>query len=288
MSARSLFRLLVLCSTLFLLTACATTGPQSSAQPECEGAFAPHYADSVFAIGQDCQLSGELVPASGELVAGANTADLIFHNRQDADVPGLSLEFAWAKNGTRQELNPDVQEVMSGLYLIRNLQLPELQGQLIVKANKSGVADTLVFDLAAGMQQGQMDQMAHDHGDHGHGMQDMTPPETFPTTVQSEDGAFTVSYSPVPGRVLMNQIHSWEITVRDQNGDPVRAVVTADGDMPQHGHGLPTRPEVSTTEQTGVYLVEGLKFHMPGWWRVILTIRTMETHDRAIFDFMLP
>ena len=36
--------------------------------------------------------------------------------------------------------------------------------------------------------------------------------------------------------------------------------------MPEHGHGFPTVPEVTEYLGDGKYLVEGLKFSMPGWW----------------------
>ena len=50
------------------------------------------------------------------------------------------------------------------------------------------------------------------------------------------------------------------------------AAITVDGDMPQHGHGLPTRPQVTKHLGNGDYLVEGMKFQMGGWWVVDFTI----------------
>ena len=37
-----------------------------------------------------------------------------------------------------------------------------------------------------------------------------------------------------------------------------------DGDMPQHGHGLPTRPRVTRNLGNGDYQIEGVKFQMGG------------------------
>jgi hypothetical protein len=56
--------------------------------------------------------------------------------------------------------------------------------------------------------------------------------------------------------------------------------------MPQHGHGLPTNPQV-THLQGGSYRVDGFKFHMPGWWQVVVSVATAERHDRAVFNFIL-
>ena len=42
--------------------------------------------------------------------------------------------------------------------------------------------------------------------------------------------------------------------------------------MPQHGHGLPTRPQVTRELADGTYLIEGMKFSMTGWWEIKLAI----------------
>jgi hypothetical protein len=42
------------------------------------------------------------------------------------------------------------------------------------------------------------------------------------------------------------------------NGEPVEnATIAVDGDMPEHGHGLPTCPQVTKYLGNGDYLVEG-------------------------------
>ena len=45
-------------------------------------------------------------------------------------------------------------------------------------------------------------------------------------------------------------------------------MITVDGGMPQHGHGLPTKPRVTRALGNGDHLVEGMKFNMGGWWVV--------------------
>jgi hypothetical protein len=42
--------------------------------------------------------------------------------------------------------------------------------------------------------------------------------------------------------------------------------------MPQHGHGLPTRPRVTRELAGGVYEVGGVRFNMGGWWELKFTI----------------
>jgi len=76
--------------------------------------------------------------------------------------------------------------------------------------------------------------------------------------------------------------------VATPDGQPVTdAVITVDGDMPQHGHGLPTRPQVTKHLGNGDYLVEGLKFQMGGWWVVDFTIDANGKHDTVRFNMIL-
>ena len=54
--------------------------------------------------------------------------------------------------------------------------------------------------------------------------------------------------------------------------------------MPQHGHGLPTRPQVTREVAEGTYLMEGMKFSMTGWWEIKLAIQSAEGADAAVFN----
>ena len=86
----------------------------------------------------------------------------------------------------------------------------------------------------------------------------------------------------------INRIHSWEITVTDSNGEPViGAEISVIGGMPAHDHGLPTQPIASSTDRPGVYVIEGIRFHMPGDWEMTFTINTPTTSDTGILEFSL-
>ncbi len=65
------------------------------------------------------------------------------------------------------------------------------------------------------------------------------------------------------------------------------AVITVHRDMSGHGHGLPTKPIVSPHRGNGKYLVEGMKFQMPGWWYVEFDIAAGGKQDTLRFDFVL-
>ena len=100
---------------------------------------------------------------------------------------------------------------------------------------------------------------------------------------------FVVSYTPSVTPPPINQLHTWTVRVTTPDGQPVEgAKISVDGDMPQHGHGLPTRPQVTRYLGDGRYLVEGMKFQMGGWWVADFTIAdTAGLADTVRFNFIL-
>jgi len=115
------------------------------------------------------------------------------------------------------------------------------------------------------------------------------PPDLdYSTTRLSDQGVYTVSYTASSGTVPVNQMHRWTLHVESADGLPVEgADITVDGDMPQHGHGLPTRPRVTRDLGGGDYLVEGMKFHMGGWWVMDFTITANGQQDAVHFNMLL-
>lgn len=68
-------------------------------------------------------------------------------------------------------------------------------------------------------------------------------------------------------QVPLNQMHQWRLLISDLHGKPVTGKeIEVLGHMPGHVHGLPTQPQVTKELASGVYLVEGVKFQMQGWW----------------------
>ena len=75
------------------------------------------------------------------------------------------------------------------------------------------------------------------------------------------------------------------VDARDQ---PVEgATISVDGGMPEHSHGLPTRPVVKRYLGNGVYEIEGLRFSMGGWWELKLAIDAPAGSDRVTFNLSL-
>jgi len=115
-----------------------------------------------------------------------------------------------------------------------------------------------------------------------------TPGLDFSTTRLSDNGLFRVSYVSSENVVPVNKMHQWTLHVETADGELIEnATITVDGDMPEHGHGLPTRPQVTEYLGNGDYLVEGLKFQMGGWWVMDFTITANSQTDAVHFNMNL-
>jgi hypothetical protein len=78
------------------------------------------------------------------------------------------------------------------------------------------------------------------------------------------------------------------VAITDSAGAPVdNATIQIDGGMPQHGHGLPTRPRVTRALGNGLYVIEGVRFNMGGWWEFTLAINAPSGSDIVTFNLAL-
>lgn len=78
------------------------------------------------------------------------------------------------------------------------------------------------------------------------------------------------------------------LRIVDAAGRPVEhATIAVGGGMPEHGHGLPTRPRVSRILGNGVYEIDGLRFNMGGWWELELAIQAEAGTDTVTFNLDL-
>ena len=114
-----------------------------------------------------------------------------------------------------------------------------------------------------------------------------TPPTGLDVSLKhpTDAGKFVVTLQPPQTAPAINQIHSWTIHVATPAGVPVQgARIAVDGGMPQHGHGLPTRPRVTKEIANGDYLMEGMKFSMTGWWEIKLAIDAAGVADKVTFN----
>jgi hypothetical protein len=103
----------------------------------------------------------------------------------------------------------------------------------------------------------------------------------------SEKQTYTATLQPVePLRV--RRLQTVPVRISDAQGRPVEnAVISVDGGMPEHGHGLPTQPRVTRALGAGVYEIEGVRFSMGGWWELKLAIDSPAGSDRVTFNLSL-
>lgn len=90
----------------------------------------------------------------------------------------------------------------------------------------------------------------------------------------SADGRYLATLEPAEA-LRTRKTQTLCVRLTDAAGQDVDdAQLTIDGGMPEHGHGLPTRPRVSRLLGNGRYEIEGVRFSMGGWWefKVIVTV----------------
>jgi hypothetical protein len=112
-------------------------------------------------------------------------------------------------------------------------------------------------------------------------------PQAYHRTQASAAQMYRASFTTVES-IKVGQLHKWNIRVTTADGAPVdSAQITVDGGMPQHGHGLPTKPLVTVHQGDGKHVVEGMKFNMGGWWVVKLKIDGAKGSDVVTFNLKL-
>jgi hypothetical protein len=119
-----------------------------------------------------------------------------------------------------------------------------------------------------------------------------TPARTPSAVVVSKQRLYRVTVTPRPALSPVGRLHTWRLALRtagEAAGEaPVdRATIRVRGDMPAHGHGLPTQPRVVGLGG-GRYEVRGMKFQMGGHWYVEFRIAARPGRDVARIDFNLP
>lgn len=103
----------------------------------------------------------------------------------------------------------------------------------------------------------------------------------------SAAGLYRVAIEPELEPVEQGRMHSWIVSVQ-ANGAPVTdATLSIDGGMPQHGHGLPTKPQSAGHVGEGRYRIDGVRFNMSGWWVLKLGIEAPAGKDSVEFNIVL-
>ncbi len=280
-----------------MLAGCAATGPKS-AGPETagtmggetmaagmeqhkHGAFTKHYESSLFEVTKNGLYSVEMVLGDHELKTGLNAVDLIIHDKRDHDVVGAEVTVTpWMPEmGHGSFEDPVVTEKGGGLYSVERVALI-MSGlwELRINITKEGEEDSAVFSFP----DVQVDRK------HAHKAVQVPANLDLATEQMSENKKFILSYQTVREKIPVNKIHEWLLSLKTPGGEPISgAEITLDGDMPQHGHGLPTKPEVTQDLGNGEYVAEGVQFSMPGWWVMKFTVRAGGEVDTVTFNLVV-
>jgi len=104
----------------------------------------------------------------------------------------------------------------------------------------------------------------------------------------SETGVYRIESRSEVQPLPLNSMHDWVIRLSNSDNEPLRgAEILVSGGMPGHNHGLPTAPRITALDDKGNYRIEGLRFHMPGEWFLLLEIKHMGRSDTVRIPFSL-
>jgi len=110
----------------------------------------------------------------------------------------------------------------------------------------------------------------------------------YSRTRTSATGLYRATIRPQGDSIPQGRLQRWTLHLETATGAPVdSAAVAVDGGMPQHGHGLPTKPRVTRALGNGDHLVEGMKFNMGGWWVVKFRVSAPAGDDSVLFNVKL-
>ena len=110
----------------------------------------------------------------------------------------------------------------------------------------------------------------------------------YSRTRTSEGGLYRATIVPQGDSIPQGKLHRWTLHLETTTGSPVDSgAFQVGGGMPQHGHGLPTKPRVTRALGNGDHVVEGMKFNMGGWWVVTFRVDAAAGRDSLVFNVKL-
>lgn len=111
------------------------------------------------------------------------------------------------------------------------------------------------------------------------------PLGTATRLVPTRGGSYWVALTPDPEVLPVHDLFRLHIKVYEEESrtrPAERVTLRVSADMPAHGHGMNTRPEVAA-EPDGGWLVEGMLFHMLGFWEIYVDVERGGVTERAVF-----
>lgn len=99
----------------------------------------------------------------------------------------------------------------------------------------------------------------------------------------SEKKSFRLSYTPLPDPIPLNGYFRLKFLLQDPNGKLLDgAKLSVDATMPEHNHGMNAKTRIKALGK-GAYEVQGLLFHMAGYWEITALIEHGGKREKAIF-----
>ncbi|MDH5324508.1 MAG: FixH family protein [Gammaproteobacteria bacterium] len=128
----------------------------------------------------------------------------------------------------------------------------------------------------------------HDHMDRGQFDPLQYTSRAKAVTLTTEEGNYRLSLFSNEAPIPVNKLHSWTVHVEDLQGNPLETgKLYANGGMPQHNHGYPTRLSVKKYLGSGDYEVEGVRFDMYGHWEMSLSVQVGLQTEFVLFKVNL-
>lgn len=104
----------------------------------------------------------------------------------------------------------------------------------------------------------------------------------------SNGGKYFVRITPRPWPIPLNELFELEVSAAAANQRDVALTaieLRVDAAMPEHQHGMATEPKLRRSGNS--FVVEGLQFHMSGWWELYVDITVGGVTERAQFRIEL-
>ena len=138
------------------------------------------------------------------------------------------------------------------------------------------LASTLLFFVLPGCEPD-----THDHHEHG---SDTASGEVLQEAL-TDGESYWVAWESAPTPIPYNDYFDLRVSVFDASDAStlvVAASITADANMPAHGHGMNTEPVV-TSNDDGTFEVAGMLFHMEGEWELDVAVTVDGATEVATF-----
>ena len=110
-----------------------------------------------------------------------------------------------------------------------------------------------------------------------------------PTRYTGSTASYFVTASAEPAPIPLNEFFALTVQIHDGSDHEVMLEdvnVRVDAEMPGHRHGMNVRPELSRNAN-GSFVVEGMLFHMPGRWDILVYVELAGKRERARLEVTL-